>query len=147
MLKPMTGKCTMNCCQYQEDVWCVCMLNDWIRSNDEICADNGKVAVSSGRFICTATRPSRWTVIMRKVCPGECLHLALVVSTSVLHPTWQRITPSPSECEDAYPEIGENPFVWYRLRVVRCPGVVFGTISRRLDGSDWVEVRSAIMRA
>ena len=25
---------------YQEDVGCVCVLNDWISSNDEICADN-----------------------------------------------------------------------------------------------------------
>ena len=40
MVKPMTGKCTINCCQYQEDVGCVCMLNDWISSNDEICDDN-----------------------------------------------------------------------------------------------------------
>ena len=39
MVKPITGKCTINYCQYQEDVGCVCMLNDWIRSNDEICAD------------------------------------------------------------------------------------------------------------
>merc|ERR1719374_508450 len=36
----MTGKYTINYFQYQEDVGCVCMLNDWISSNDEICADN-----------------------------------------------------------------------------------------------------------
>ena len=40
MVKPITGKCTINYCQYEEDVGCVCMLNDWISSNDEICADN-----------------------------------------------------------------------------------------------------------
>ena len=39
-VKPMKGKYTINCFQYQEDVGCVCVLNDWISSNDEICADN-----------------------------------------------------------------------------------------------------------
>merc|ERR1719374_538871 len=39
-VKPMTGKYTTNYFQYQEDVGCVCMLNDWISSNDEICPDN-----------------------------------------------------------------------------------------------------------
>jgi len=39
-VRPMTGKYTINYFQYQEDVGCVCMLNDWISSNDEICADN-----------------------------------------------------------------------------------------------------------
>ena len=53
----------------------------------------------------------------------------------------------PSECGDANPGIGENLFLWYRLRGVRRPGVVFGTISRRLDGSNWVQVRSGIFRA
>ena len=38
---------------------------------------------------CTVTRPSRWNVIAQKCCPEECLHLALVVSASVLHPAWQ----------------------------------------------------------
>ena len=36
----MTGKYTINCFQYQEDVRCVCVLNDGITSNDEVCADN-----------------------------------------------------------------------------------------------------------
>ena len=40
-VKLMTGKC-INYCQYQEDVGCVCMLNDWISSNDEICFDSYK---------------------------------------------------------------------------------------------------------
>jgi len=40
---------------------------------------------------------------------------------------------------------GEDPFVWHRLRVVRRPGVVFDTAYRRLDGSDWVQVRSGMM--
>ena len=41
-----------------------------------------------------ATRPSWWTVIVRKCFPGVCLRLAFGVSASVLHPTWLRITPS-----------------------------------------------------
>ena len=36
----MTGKYTVNYFQYQEDVGCVCMLNDWFSCYDEICADN-----------------------------------------------------------------------------------------------------------
>ena len=36
----MTGKYTINYFQYQEDVGCVCMLNGWFSSNDDICADN-----------------------------------------------------------------------------------------------------------
>ena len=39
-VKPMTRDYIINYFQYQEDVECVCMLNDWTRSNDEICADN-----------------------------------------------------------------------------------------------------------
>ena len=39
-VKLMKGKYTINCFQYQEDVEYVCVLNDWISSNDEICADN-----------------------------------------------------------------------------------------------------------
>ena len=39
-VKPMKGKYTINCFQYQEDVEYVCVLNDRISSNDEICADN-----------------------------------------------------------------------------------------------------------
>merc|ERR1712136_604518 len=37
---PMTGKYTTNYFSYKSDVGCVCMLNDWISSSDEICADN-----------------------------------------------------------------------------------------------------------
>ena len=40
VVRAMTGKYTINYFQYQEDVGCVCMLNDWISSNDEICPDN-----------------------------------------------------------------------------------------------------------
>ena len=36
----MTGKYLFNYFQYQEVVGCVCMLNYWISSNDEICSDN-----------------------------------------------------------------------------------------------------------
>ena len=39
-VRPMTGKYTINYFQYQGDVGCVCMLNYWISSNDDICADN-----------------------------------------------------------------------------------------------------------
>ena len=78
---------------------CVCMLNFWFSRYDTICADNyiyfrfylqACVAVRSGSCICMATRPSRWTVIVRKCYPGVCLRLALAVSVSVLHPIWQR---------------------------------------------------------
>ena len=53
---------------------CVCMLNFWFSRYDTICADNyiyfrfnlqACVAVRSGSCICMATRPSRWTVILR----------------------------------------------------------------------------------
>ena len=37
---PMTGKYSFDYFQYQGDVGCVCMLNDWISSNDVICAVN-----------------------------------------------------------------------------------------------------------
>ena len=55
------------------------MLNGWFSSNDTICADNyiyfrfklqACVAVRSGSCICTAMRPSRWTVIVWKCCLG-----------------------------------------------------------------------------
>ena len=39
-VRAMTGKFTFNYFQYQEDVGCVCMLNGWFSSNDEICAEN-----------------------------------------------------------------------------------------------------------
>ena len=39
-MKPMTGEYIINCFQYQEDVRGVCMLDDWISSNDKICAEN-----------------------------------------------------------------------------------------------------------
>ena len=38
--RPMTGKYIINYFQYQEDVGCVCMLNGWFSSNDDICPDN-----------------------------------------------------------------------------------------------------------
>ena len=39
-VRPMTGKFFINYFQYQEVVGCICMLNGWFSSNDEICADN-----------------------------------------------------------------------------------------------------------
>ena len=37
---PMKGKYTIIYFLYQEDVGCVCILNDWFCSIDEICPDN-----------------------------------------------------------------------------------------------------------
>ena len=45
---------------------------------------------------------------------------------------------------DANPRIGQDPFVWHMFRVVRRPGVVYGTIYWRLDGSKRVQLRSGI---
>ena len=39
-VRPMTGNYLINYFQYQEVVGCVCMLDYWFISNDEICADN-----------------------------------------------------------------------------------------------------------
>ena len=39
-VKPMAGKYLINYFQYQEVVGCVCMLNYWFSSNDDICPDN-----------------------------------------------------------------------------------------------------------
>ena len=94
-VKPMKGKYTINCFQYQEDVGCVCVLNDWISSNDEICADN----YNYFRFKLKGNgRSEFWEVYLYgdqtiKVDRdsaelGECHRLALMVSASVLHPTW-----------------------------------------------------------
>ena len=104
-VKPMKGKYTINCFQYQEDVGCVCVLNDWISSNDEICADN----YNYFRFKLKGNgRSEFWEVYLygdqtikvdrdsAEVLPRECHRLALMVSTSVLHPTWQWITSSMS---------------------------------------------------
>ena len=46
-LELMKGKFTFYFFQYQEDVGCVCMLNDWISCYDEICADNYNFSGSS----------------------------------------------------------------------------------------------------
>ena len=78
---------------------------DWISSNDEICADNyiyfrfklkGKGRSEQWEVFLYGDKTIKVTVIARKCCPGVCLRLALVVSALVLHPTWQRITPSMS---------------------------------------------------
>ena len=60
-----------------EVVGCVCMLNGWFSSNDEVCADffiffrfKLKDMLCSGSCICTAICLSRWTVIAWKCCPG-----------------------------------------------------------------------------
>ena len=81
------------------------LFADWISSNDEICADNyiyfrfkliGKGRSEEWEVFLYCDKTIKMTVIARKCCPGVCLRLAFVVSASVLHPTWQRITPSMS---------------------------------------------------
>ena len=39
-VKPMIGKFFFNYFQYQEVVGCICTLNYWFSSHDEICPDN-----------------------------------------------------------------------------------------------------------
>ena len=89
--KLTTGRYTINYFHFQEDVGCVCMLNDWIKSNDEICADNYDyfpfMFKGQGRSeLLEMTIPSRWTVIVRMCFPGI---LAFVMSALVLHPLWR----------------------------------------------------------
>ena len=76
-----------------------------ISSNDEICADNyiyfwfkliDKGRSEQWEVFLYCDKTIKMTVIARKCCPGVCLRLAFVVSASVFHPTWQRITPSMS---------------------------------------------------
>ena len=75
-----------------------------ISSNDEICAAIiyyrfkliGKGRSEQWEVFLYCDKTIKMTVTARKCCPGVCLRLAFVVSASVLHPTWQRITPSMS---------------------------------------------------
>ena len=66
-----------------------------ISSNDEICADN-YIYFRFKEVFLYCDKTIKMTVIARMCCPGVCLRLAFVVSASVLHPSWQRITPSMS---------------------------------------------------
>ena len=100
-VKPIAGKYLIYYFQHHEDVGCVCMLNGWFSNNDDICADNFLFSQFKLKDKC---RSEKWevylcgdmsimvSVIVSKCCPGVCLRLALVVSASVLHPTWQRVT-------------------------------------------------------
>ena len=112
-VKSMTGKYTINYFQFQEDVGCVCMLNDWISSNDEFCADNynyfwfmlkGKGRSELWELYLHGDKTIKMDRVSSEVLPrgvGNTSELtrsilALVMSASVLHPTWQWITPSTS---------------------------------------------------
>ena len=60
-VKPMTGKYFFNYFQYQEFVGCVCMLNYWFSSNDDICPDN----YSYSRFtLKDKCRSEKWEVYL-----------------------------------------------------------------------------------
>ena len=60
-VKPMTGKYFFNYFQYQEFVGCVCMLNYWFSSNDEICPDN----YNYSRFkLMDKCRSEKWEVYL-----------------------------------------------------------------------------------
>ena len=92
-VKPVTGNSSYYF-QYQGFVWCICMLNFWFSSNDEICADNYYYTRFKLTDIC---RSVKWELYLYgdmtiKVdraawmcCPGES-------TASVLHPTWQQVT-------------------------------------------------------
>ena len=127
------------------------MLNDWISSNDEICADNCNYfrVKLKGKG-----RSEQWEVYLygdktikvdrdcaeglpRRVPPPGIGGVNFCSSPNLATDHTICELCLPSECEDANHEIGENSFVWYTLRDVRRPGFVFGSISRRLDGSDW----------
>ena len=84
-VKPMTGKYFFNYFQYQEVGGCVCMLNYWFSSYDDICPDNyifpgsscrTSVAVRSGRCICAVTCSSWCTFTVQFLdsvtCPLLC---------------------------------------------------------------------------
>ena len=49
-VRPMTGKFSINYFQYQVDVGCVCMLNDWISSNDVLAQTTTSFASSTKRI-------------------------------------------------------------------------------------------------
>ena len=70
-----------------------------------MCSGSICIAMScgGGSFTPDGTYDSLWDSVkpitgVRKCCPGVYLRLALVVSASVLHPTWQCLT---SEHDDA----------------------------------------------
>ena len=78
---PMTGKYSINYFQYQVDVGCVCMLNDWISSNDVFAqttttsmgcvADEGKYTINYFQYqedfgcVCTL---NDWISCFDEIC-------------------------------------------------------------------------------
>ena len=142
MVKPITGKCTINYCQYQEDVGRVCMLNDWISLLKGKGRSEQWEVYLYGDKTTKVDRDSAEGLPRGVPPPGTCgVDFGSSPNLATDHTIYELCLPS--DCETRILS-GENPFVWYRLRVVRRPGVLFGTIYRRLDGSDWVQVRSAI---
>ena len=97
-MKPVSGKYFFNYFQYQEVVGCICMLNYCFSSYDGYCPDN----YNYSRFKLTVQcRSEKWelylygdmTIIVDR---GRVDVLPRGVPALVLHPTWQRITPSMS---------------------------------------------------
>ena len=97
-VKPVSGKYFFNYFQYHEVVGCICMLNYCFSSYDEICADK----YNYSRFKLTVQcRCKKWelylygdmTIIVDR---DRVVVLPRGVPALVLHPTWQRITPSMS---------------------------------------------------
>ena len=60
-VRPRTGKYFVNYFQYQEFVECICMLNYWFSSNDEICADNYIFSLFMLKDMC---RSEKWRVVI-----------------------------------------------------------------------------------
>ena len=60
-VKPMTGNYLFNYFQYQDFVGCVCMLNYWFSSNDEICPDNYNYSRFKLKDKC---RSEKWELIL-----------------------------------------------------------------------------------
>ena len=92
--KPMTGNYFFNYFQYQDFVGCVCMLNYWFSSNDEICPDNYNYSRFKLKDKC---RSEKWELYLYGVMTikVDCDSVEVLpwgVPPSVLHPTWQRIT-------------------------------------------------------
>ena len=60
-VKLMTGNSFFNYFQYQEFVGCVCMLNYWFSSNDDICPDNYNYSRFTLKDKC---RSEKWEVYL-----------------------------------------------------------------------------------
>ena len=60
-VKPMTGNFFFYYFQYQEDVDCVCVLNGWLSSNDDICPDNYNYSRFTLKDKC---RSEKWEVYL-----------------------------------------------------------------------------------